>query len=211
MAPEAVDELERTHNINSVARIIASMDGTVLDRRPTLGQVIQPADTAFEIANLKDLWLEADVPEQNAGSLRVGTVVEAEVAALPGLRITGRLSFVSATVNRETRTVRVRMDLPNPGGRFKPSMLATVTLKDQAERQQVLPNSAVIREEDGEFVFVQLASNRFVLRPVALGLEVDGKRVLKGGVRAGERVVLDGAFHLNNERRRQLLRSGEDA
>jgi len=211
MAPDAVDELERTHNINSVARIVASMNGTVLDRKLTLGQVVQPADTAFEIADLKDLWLQADVPEQNAGNLRVGTEVDAQVAALPGVRIAGTLSFVSATVNPETRTVRVRMDLPNPDGRFKPAMLATVTLRDRAERQQVVPNSAVIRDGNDEYVFVRLDGDKYVLRPVALGDEIDGQRVLKSGVREGERIVLDGAFHLNNERRRQLVRGGEDA
>lgn len=211
MAPEAVDELEQTHNINSVARIVASMNGTVLDRKLTLGQVIQPADTAFEIADLSELWLEADVPEQQAGSLRVGTPIQAKVAALPGVTIEGTLSFVSATVNPDTRTVRVRMDLPNPDGRFKPSMLATVTLEDDRVRQRVVPNAAVIREENGEFVFVQVEGNRYVLRPVTLGIEVDGMRVLQDGVREGEKIVVEGAFHLNNERRRQLVRGGGDA
>ena len=211
MAPEAVDELEKSHNINSVARIVASMNGTVLDRNLTLGQVIQPADTAFEIADLSELWLEADVPEQQAGRLHVGTPLQAKVAALPGVTIDGTLSFVSATVNPETRTVRVRMDLPNPDGRFKPSMLATVTLADDSVRQRVIPSSAVIREENGEFVFVRVDGNRYVMRPVTLGTEVDGKRVLQDGVREGETIVIDGAFHLNNERRRQLVRGGEDA
>ncbi|MGE3957829.1 MAG: efflux RND transporter periplasmic adaptor subunit [Vicinamibacterales bacterium] len=210
MAPEAVDELESTHNINSVARIVASMNGTVLDRKLTLGQVIQPADTAFEIADLSELWLEADVPEQQAGNLRVGTPVEAEVAALPGVKIEGALSFVAATVNPDTRTVRVRMDLPNPNGKFKPAMLATVRLKDDSMRQRVVPTSAVIREENGEFVFVQVEGNKYALRQVRLGVEVDGRRVLQEGVGEGEKIVVEGAFHLNNERRRQLLR-GEEA
>lgn len=210
MAPEAVDELERSHNINSVARIVASMNGTVLDRKLTLGQVIQPADTAFEIADLSDLWLEADVPEQQAGKLHVGTPVEAEVAALPGVKIRGELSFVSATVNPDTRTVRVRMDLPNPDGKFKPAMLATVKLTGDTARQRVVPTSAVIREENGEFIFVQVDGNKYALRPVKLGVEIDSSRVLTEGLKDGEKIVVDGAFHLNNERRRQLLRASEE-
>ena len=210
MPASAIDDLERTRQINSVARIVASMDGTVLNRMLTLGQVIQPADTAFEIADLSSLWLEADVPEQSAGSLRVGTRVEAEVAALPGAKLEGPLSFVSATVQPETRTVRVRMELPNPDGRFKPSMLATVTLLDQPEQRVVVPTTAVVREGDDECVFVQLDTDTFVLRPVKLGGDFDGRRVLLEGVRAGEKIVVDGAFHLNNERRRQLVRGEED-
>ena len=211
MPVDAVDTLERTRTLNSSARIVASMDGTVLERHLTLGQVVQPADTAFEIADLSSLWLEADVPEQNAGNLRVGTAIEAEVSALPGTKIAGTLSFVSATVNPETRTVRVHMDLPNPARKFKPSMLATVTLKDQTERQQIVPSAAVIREENMEYVFVQVKPDTFVLRPVQLGAEFEGQRVLTGGLREGERIVLDGAFHLNNERRRQLVRGSEGA
>ena len=211
MPPEGIERLERERQINSVARIVASMDGTVLSRMLTLGQVVQPADTAFEIADLSSLWLQADVPEQDAGRLRVGNAVDASVAALPGARLSGTLSFVSATVNPDTRTVRVRMTLPNPDGRYKPAMLATMTLKDAVERQQVVPSAAVIREQDAEYVFVQLEGDRFALRQVRLGAEVDGQRVVREGLREGDKIVVEGAFHLNNERRRQLLRGSEDA
>jgi cobalt-zinc-cadmium efflux system membrane fusion protein len=211
MTAEAIGELETTRAINSVSRIIATMDGTVLARHIALGQVVQPGDTAFEVADLASLWLVADVPEQNAGGLRVGELVEAQVAALPGTKVQGTLSFVSMIVNPETRTVRVRMELPNPGRAFKPSMLATVILKDGAERRRVVPASAVVREGEGEHVFVQLDADTFVLRPVSLGAEFEGRRVVVDGIRPGERVVLDGAFHLNNERRRQLLRGSEGA
>ncbi len=210
MPSDAIDQLEKSRQINSVSRLVSPMSGTVLSRMLTLGQVIQPADTVFEIADLSTLWLQADVPEQNAGHLSVGTAVSAEVSALPGVKIEGTLSFVSATVNPDTRTVRVRMDLPNPNGRFKPAMLATVMLKDTPAEQPVVPTSSVIREGDGEYVFVALDADTFVLRPVKLGAEVDGRRVLLEGLKAGERIVVDGAFHLNNERRRQLVR-GEEA
>jgi cobalt-zinc-cadmium efflux system membrane fusion protein len=209
MPPEAVSELEKTRSINSLARITASMAGTVLDRRITLGQVIQPADTAFEIADLQSVWLVADVPEQNAGTLAVGHRVEAEIAAFPGDRIHGALSFVSATVNPETRTVRVRMDLPNPSRKYKPAMLATMVLIDRTERKQVVPATAVVREENVDHVFVQVEGGAFLLRPVTLGEEANGRRVLIEGVQPGERIVIDGAFHLNNERRRLVLRGNE--
>jgi len=211
MPMDAVVALEKTRHINSVARVVASMDGTVLDRKITIGRVVQPADTVVEIADLSHLWLVADVPEQNAGNLSVGQEVEAEVAALPGRKIQGRLSFVSATVNPDTHTVRVRMDLPNPDRKLKPAMLATMILKDQAEQQQVVPLTAVVREENGECVFVQRDADTFVLRQVKLGGEFGVNRVLLDGVRPGEKIVIAGAFHLNNERRRRALRGGEGA
>lgn len=209
MSATAIRELETTRKINSVSRILASMDGTVLDRKVTVGQVVQPADTVYEIAELSSVWLVADVPEQIAGNLFVGQAVEAEVAAFPGRAITGVLSFVSSTVNQETRTIRARMEMPNPKRKYKPAMLATMTLKDQAQRQQVIPVSAVVREENSEHLFVQMDADTFVLRPVQLGGEFGINRVLVEGVRSGEKIVVDGAFHLNNERRRLLLRASE--
>lgn len=211
MHEDAIDDLARTHRIRSVTRIVATMSGTVLHRFVAAGQVVQPADTTFEIADLSALWLQADVPEPSAGGLAIGTAVTAQVAALPDARIEGALSFVSATVNEQTRTVRVRMDLANPHGRFKPAMLATVSLRARPADTRVVPVAAVVREGDTEHVFVQQADDTFVLRPVVLGAEHEGQRVLEDGLREGERIVVDGAFHLNNERRRRLLRGGADS
>jgi cobalt-zinc-cadmium efflux system membrane fusion protein len=209
MLPESIDELVKTRRINSATRIIASMDGVVLDRKITLGQVIQPADTIFEIADLTHLWLLADVPEQNAGRLQEGQLVEASIGALPNLTLRGKLAFISHTVNPETRTVRVRMELPNPRARYKPAMLATMLLKEHTEKRTVVPIAAVVREENVEHLFVQRAPGTFVLRPVSLGDEFDGRRVLLEGLQPGEQIVTAGAFHLNNERRRRAQR-GQD-
>lgn len=211
MPVSAVEELERTHRINSVSRVVASMDGTVLHRMVSLGQVVQPTDTAFEIADLSSVWLVADVPEQNAGHLAPGGRLEATVAALPGVRIDGTMSFVSAIVNEQTRTVQVRMELPNADRRFKPAMLATAVLKDAPAVRRVVPAAAVVREGDREGVFVQRNETTFVLRPVSLGPEQGGQRVLVDGLAPGERIVIDGAFHLNNERRRRLVRGAEES
>ena len=137
--------------------------------------------------------------------MHTGDAVEVEIAAFPGERITGNLSFVSVTVNPDTRTVRVRMDLPNPDRRFKPAMLATVLVKGPPQKRRVVPAGAVVREENRDHVFVQHGPNQFVLRQVTLGGEYEGYRSVISGLAADERIVADGAFHLNNERRRREL------
>lgn len=205
MSAEAIAALEKTHHINSVSRVVASMHGTVLDRKVTLGQVVQPGDVVCEIADLSSVWLVADVPEQHAGNLFVGQEVEAQVAALPGVVLRGTLSFVSATVNPETHTVRVRTDLPNPDRKLKPAMLATMVLKSAPEYRQVIPATAVVRENDADHVFVQRTADTFLLQPVTLDSEFGSQRVVLDGIQPGETIVLDGAFHLNNERRRRAL------
>jgi cobalt-zinc-cadmium efflux system membrane fusion protein len=209
MTAESIAELEKTRAINSVSRILATSDGVVLEHNIRLGQVIQPADTVFEIADLLTVWLVADVPEQDAGALQPGLAVDGEIAAFPGSPIHGTLDFVSATVNPETRTIRARMTVSNPAGRYKPAMLATMTVRARAERRQLIPASAVVREDDRPHIFIQTAPETFQLRPASLGDEHGSRRVLLDGVRGGEKMVLDGAFHLNNERLRRLLRASE--
>lgn len=206
MTEGAVASLEKTRSIRSSSRIVATMSGTIMARQIRVGQVVQPADTMFEIADLSRVWLVADVPEQNAGPLTVGQPVEAEVAAFAGRIIRGKLSFVSATLNPETRTVRARMELPNPRRELKPAMLASMTFRHHVEQRQVLPTAAVVRDGDSEFVFLERAADTYELKQVALGREAGGQRVVLDGIRAGDRVVLEGAFHLNNERRRRALR-----
>jgi cobalt-zinc-cadmium efflux system membrane fusion protein len=101
------------------------------------------------------------------------------------------------------------MDLPNPRHRFKPAMLTTMTLIDGAQRQLVVPASAVVREENADHVFVQTAPNTFLLRKVSVGDEFGNRRVVDEGLTAADKIVVEGAFHLNNERKRRML--GDEA
>lgn len=207
MSEESVVRLERTRSINSVIPILATIDGTIMERRLTIGQMAQAAETIFVLADLSTVWLVADVPEQAAGNVQTGKAVECEIAALPGHVLEGRLSFVSSIVSPETRTVRVRMNVRNPEGRYKPAMLATMTLADDAARERVIPSSAIVRENNLDHVFVQTSRTTFLLRRVTIGEEFGQDRVLQEGLRPGEKIVLDGAFHLNNERRRRSLKA----
>ncbi len=200
-----IEQLQTTRKVNSLTHVVSTIDGTVLDRQVNTGQIVHPSDVIFTIADLSNVWLVADVPEQNAGSIAVGRVMEAEVPALPGHKIRGRLSFVSAIVDPATRTVHVRMDVPNPKNRYKPAMLATILLKDQGQKKRTLPLSAIVREQDKDYAFVQIAENKFMMRPITLGEDYEEVRVLESGISDGEKIVMEGAFHLNTERKRQAL------
>jgi cobalt-zinc-cadmium efflux system membrane fusion protein len=167
--------------------------------------MVQPADSVFLIADLSHVWIVADIPEQAAGVARVGEPAAAEIAALPGQVLQGKLAFVSPTVNPETRTVRARMNLANADGLFKPAMLASMLISGKPQKRQVVPAAAIVREENRDFLFVQTGSHAYQLRPVSVGAEHEGRRVLLDGLREGEKIVVEGAFHLNNERKRRAL------
>jgi cobalt-zinc-cadmium efflux system membrane fusion protein len=209
MTEAQIRRLETTHKLSADYPIVAPKTGTVLKREITIGQVVQPADPAFTIADLSSVWIVANVPEEDAGQLNEGMQVEVRIPALPKQTIKGRLSFVSPIVDPATRTVEVHMDIANPKGLLKPDELASMTFTGQTERKLSVPTAAVVREDNKDYVFVQISPKKFVLREVSLGQEEDDRRVLLSGVRADERIVTDGAFHLNNQRKQNAIKGGE--
>ncbi|MDE2585882.1 MAG: efflux RND transporter periplasmic adaptor subunit, partial [Betaproteobacteria bacterium] len=120
----------------------------------------------------------------------------------------GKLIYISDTVNPETRTVLVRTELANPGRKLKPAMLATMVIAGKASPKLAVPAAAVVREDNNEHVFVQTAPSQYRLTPVVLGPETGGVRPVQSGLKEGDSVVVEGAFHLNNERKRKELEGG---
>jgi len=208
MSEPAIRKLADSGTITSLTQVVASISGTVIERKVTEGQVVQPADSVFLVADLSSVWVVADIPEQSSGMVAVGESVSTEIAALPNQVLHGRLSFVSPTVNPETRTVRARMDLANASRVFKPAMLATVLIKGKPQQRLTVPAAAVVREDNRDYVFVQNGAGSFRLQAVMLGQEYEGRRVVKEGLAENARIVVDGAFHLNNERKRRALDGG---
>jgi cobalt-zinc-cadmium efflux system membrane fusion protein len=209
MTDASIRRLESTRKLNADYPIISTINGTVLDRKVTIGQIVQPAEIAFMVADLSNVWVIADVPEQSSGKLHKGMEVIVKIPALPEQEIHGKLSYVSPIVDPNIRTVQVRMDLSNPKGIFKPAMLANMTFIDASERKNTIPSTAVVREDNKDYIFVQIGPKKFMLREVSLGLESGERRVLESGVNPGEKIVLDGAFHLNNQRKQNAIKGGE--
>lgn len=205
MSKAALERLASTRTIHSTAQLVAPIAGTIIDRKVTEGQVVQPADGVFLIADLSHVWAVADVPEQIAGRVRAGESVQMEIAALPGRTVAGRLNYVSPTVNPETRTVRVRMDLPNAERELRPNMLASMLIRGAPQSRLTVPADAVVREQNRDFVFVEQGRHTYRLHPVQLGTESEGRRIVVSGLRDTDVIVVAGAFHLNNERKQREL------
>lgn len=200
----ALSRLGSQGAVDSVTPVSASRPGTVVERRVAMGQVVQPADTLFVIADLSRVWAVAQVPEQQVGQVRVGQQVSIEVPALGNEPRVGKLIFVGQTVDPETRTVLVRTELDNRDGALKPAMLATMLIEARPSEKLVVPASAVVREGEDEFVFIAGEAGQYRLVKVKLAPEQGGRRVVLSGLKGGEKLVVEGAFHLNNERNRQV-------
>jgi cobalt-zinc-cadmium efflux system membrane fusion protein len=201
----SIDELGKTGAIDSFAPVVSSIDGVVVERAVAAGQVVQPADKLFVIADLSRLWAIAQVPEQDVSQVKVGQAVKIQVPALNNEKIVGKLIYVGQTINPETRTVLVRTELDNKEGRLKPAMLASMLIEATPIERLIVPSTAVVRENDVDHVFVSLGEGQFRLVRVKLGPESNGHRVVLEGLHAGDPIVIEGGFHLNNERNRKEL------
>ena len=199
----AINRLGVQGAVDSVTPVSASRSGVVVERRVAMGQVVQPADTLFVIADLSRVWAVAQVPEQQVGQVRVGQSVSIEVPALGNESRVGKLIFVDQTVDPEMRTVLVRTELDNRDGALKPAMLTSMLIAARPSEKLVVPASAVVREGDDENVFVAAEDGSYRLVKVKLAPEQGGRRVVLSGLKGGEKLVIEGAFHLNNERNRQ--------
>jgi|APMI01.1.fsa_nt_gi membrane fusion protein, heavy metal efflux system len=204
MSSGAISKLSNSGGINSVTSVVSTMAGTVVERQVAQGQVVQPADALYVVADLSRVWVTAEVPEQQAALVRAGQNVDIEVPAL-GSRLTGKLIYVADTVNPETRTIAVRSVVDNVSRQLKPAMLATMLIQAAPVERIVLPAQAVVRDGDADKVFVEVGPKQFRLTPVRLGPDMDGKRAVLSGIKAEQRVLVSGAFHLNNERKRKEL------
>lgn len=196
-----VAELAKRGTILPSVTINASRSGIVIARNVIIGQVVQPADQLFGVADLSSVWAVGDVPEQIARNVQVGQHVEIHVPALGDVSLDGLIIFVADTVNPLTRTVMVRTMVENPQRKLKPDMLATMHITDNAHKSLVVPVTAVVREANQDYVFLAQGDKRFLRVPVELGPEVADMYPVLNGVTLEQKIVVDGAFHLDNERK----------
>jgi cobalt-zinc-cadmium efflux system membrane fusion protein len=202
LSHKAIEKLSETGAINSVSPVVATMAGTVVERKVTQGQVVQPSEVLFSIADLSRVWVEAEVPEQQAGQVQAGQNIQVEIPSL-GQQLTAKLIYIADTVNPVTRTVTVRSELDNSDRSLKPAMLATVLIETRPTKRLAVPGKAVVRESDSDQVFVEVAPGQYRMTPVKLGQAIGEVRPVLSGLTEGQRIVVDGAFHLNNERKRK--------
>jgi len=204
MDQASIDRLAKSGLIESINNVIATIPGEIVERKINKGQVVQPADALFTIADLNMLWAIAEVPESNSYLIHRGQKVTAIIPALRNLEIEGQVAHVDSIVNPITRTVLVRMELPNPQGQIKPGMLATMLIESQPVDRLVVPVGAVFREDNHDHVFIREDDDEYRMVAVKLGPEGKGFRPVISGLKAGQEIAVDGAYHLNTERKRQL-------
>ncbi|MHB9021280.1 MAG: efflux RND transporter periplasmic adaptor subunit [Halothiobacillus sp.] len=180
----------------SVFPLTAPFAGTVIEKKAVLGELAQPDQSLFTVADLSILWIESDLFEKDLGKVKTGAQAAVTVSAYPGEVFKGRLTYISSTMDRETRTAKARVEVPNPDGRLKPEMFATVAIGTGGSAKALLvPEDAVLLLQGQPTVFIAERGG-FEPRAVEVGERAQGYIVLKSGAAAGESVVVSGAYAL---------------
>ncbi|MDO9012337.1 MAG: efflux RND transporter periplasmic adaptor subunit [Gallionella sp.] len=181
----------------SVFQLVAPFAGTIIEKKAVLGELATPDKLLFTVADLSVLWIETDLFEKDLGKVKVGAQATVIISAYPGEVFKGRLTYISNTVNKETRTIKARVEVPNLDGRLKPEMFATAAINTTgaSAKALIVPEDTVLLLQGQPTVFVA-ESGGFKPRAVEVGERAQGYAVLKSGVAAGESVVVSGAYAL---------------
>lgn len=180
----------------STLPVVAPFAGTVIEKDAVIGELAQPEKPLFTIADLSTVWIEANVNERDLSRLTKGASAEVAVQAYPDERFRGKLVYVSGMVDKESRTIRARIEVPNPGGKLKPEMFATAHLEAEARGKGfVVPAEAVVLADNRKVVFIKEVDG-FEARQIEVGEELGGRQVVKTGLNAGEEVVVAGTYAL---------------
>jgi multidrug efflux pump subunit AcrA (membrane-fusion protein) len=178
----------------------APVSGVVVEKKAVAGMRFMAGEALFQIADLSRVWVVADVPEQDAARLRLGQAAKVQVDALPGSTLQGRVDFIAPLLKNETRTLSVRVELPNPGQRLRPGMYANLLLESGgSEKLLTVPNSAVLDSGRRQMVLVERGEGRFEPREVSLGQRGDERVAVLSGLKEGERVVVAANFLIDAE------------
>jgi RND family efflux transporter MFP subunit len=179
--------------------ILSPIGGTVVEKMAFEGKYVMEGEALYKVADLSQVWALAEVFEPDLPWVRLGQRVEVAPVGLPGKVSAGTVRFVDPAVNPETRTIKLRADLPNPGGIFKPGMYVNVTLKAALDAALAVPRSAVLDTGLRQLVYVDKGNGLYEGREVVLGPETEGYYPVLKGLAAGERVVVAGTFLLDSQ------------
>jgi len=192
----AVERSGRPHNVITIA---TPTGGTIRTLGVRQGMTVTAGQTLAEVNGLGTVWLNAAVPEAMAGQLRPGQAATAMLAAWPGERFTGRIAAILPDVQAESRTLTVRIELANRGGRLRPGMFASVDFGGASRSALLVPSEAVIRTGKRNLVMLALSQGRYQPAEVQTGSDAGGQTEILAGLAEGEKVVASGQFLLDSE------------
>jgi membrane fusion protein, copper/silver efflux system len=196
-----IKKLDDTGQVSRTMTFYSPISGFVMDRKAFPQTSVTPDTELYTVSDFSTIWANADIFEYEVPFVKVGQHAEMQLSYYPGKTWNGHVSFIYPTVDPTTRTVKVRMEFPNPNFTLKPQMFADVDLKINYGNQIVVPQEAVLDSGKEQRVFVAKGNGYFEPHQITTGAKLDGKVVVLSGLKAGETVVSSGNFLVDSESR----------
>jgi membrane fusion protein, heavy metal efflux system len=180
----------------AVFTLTSPIDGIVVERNATIGATVGSDANVFKIVDISSVWIDANVFEKDVARAKLGQPVNVSVTAFPGSVFTGKVILISTVVDPDTRSLKVRTEVPNRDGRLKPDMFANVEIITDVNRTAIsIPQSALLNDGGQSIVFVAAGSG-FERRTVTPGIQSDNRIEITSGLQAGDKVVVKGNYLL---------------
>ena len=199
MSDGLIAQVERTGRTNGTVTITSPISGVIQSLDARQGVTLAQGQTLAQVSGIGTVWLNAAVPEAQAGIVRVGQTAMATLAAFPGESFGGRVVAVLPTAQADSRTLTVRIELANRGGRLRPGMFASVALGGDAKPALLVPSEAIIRTGTRTIVMLASGDGRYRPAEIRTGRDGGGKTEVLAGLGPGEKVVASGQFLLDSE------------
>lgn len=203
-----IEELERTGKPSRTVTLSAPVSGFITAKEVFEGQQVSPGMELFTVTDLSRVWVEANVYEYDAAAARVGQEVELTLPYDPGVYRKGKVELVYPELDRDSRSLRVRLVFDNPDLALKPGMYANVNLNLVTEEGITIPDNAILETGDRQVVFVRTSAERFEPREILVGIRGRGRALVLSGLEEGEEVVVRANFLLDSESRLRSALSG---
>jgi multidrug efflux pump subunit AcrA (membrane-fusion protein) len=201
ISDEQIEKLDETGEVSRTLTFYSPVTGFVMDRKAFPQTTVNPDMELYTVADLSDIWVNADIYEYEAPYVRVGQKATMQLSYYPGRTYTGRVTFIYPTVDPVARTIKVRLEFPNPGYELKPQMFADVQLNINYGTQIVVPQEAVLDSGNQQTVFVARQGGYFEPRMIKIGPKLEDKVVVLAGLKPGETIVTSGNFLIDSESR----------
>jgi len=194
-----IAELERNGKPATKVPIYSPFSGVVIEKMVQQGQYVNTGDVLFNIADLSGVWVELEVYENQFRNIRVGQPVEIRSQSFPGTSLTGHVSLVYPFLDPKTRTVKVRVAMPNPGMKLKPEMFVNALIKVPLAEGIAVPVTAVMDSGKRQVVWVEREPGKFASRDVVVGERTGDRIQILSGLSRGEKVVISGGYLIDSE------------
>lgn len=199
ISEEQIKKIEETGQPIRTFTLYSPVSGYITQKMAIQGMKVMPGEKLFDVADLSHVWIVADIYEYELSAVRVGQPVKITLSYFPGREWTSQIDYIYPIFSAETRTAKVRLTLPNPGGQLKPQMFSNVEIKINLGKKLTIPDSAVIDTGKGQVVYVDRGNGIFEPREIHTGLRADGDIEVLRGLKAGEKVASAANFLIDSE------------